>query len=274
MEFATDTVSTVRDARVSALKLAQRLQAEADDAADVERMWAECLDYLVKGWPLHLLSLLESEAPRLKRLRKEGHPAIPALEEAYALAKQEPDRIFRRYPALLEEAFRTGHMNLDADSRHPRYYLEHGFLRIEISEPTRTAQLFDNEGRLDTVPADVPAVVEAVKREHQRIFGRPFSGQQVLRDLRRQYVAILKAEGQPDGASLPIRHITRRLGKNVKGFRTDEFLVDLSRLAEQGPFVIDGRRLDLQQTKDTSQGMLLLGASARGYVGFVVFREV
>jgi hypothetical protein len=41
-------------------------------------------------------------------------------------------------------------------------------------------------------------------------------------------------EKQRDGASIPIRMITRRLGKNVRGFRTDEFLVDLSRLADQG----------------------------------------
>ena len=77
-----------------------------------------------------------------------------------------------------------------------------------------------------------------------------------------------------------LSYITSRYGvvkevseKNVKGFRTDEFLVDLSRLAQDGPFEIDGRRLDLQQTKDTNQGMLLHGAAGRGYVGFIVFKE-
>ena len=83
---------------------------------------------------------------------------------------------------------------------------------------------------------------------------------------------IIKKINRDDGSSVPIRKITRRL-KNVKGFRTDEFLVDLSWLASEGPFEIEGRRLDLQQTKDTEQGMLLHNAEERGYVGFIVFKE-
>lgn len=135
------------------------------------------------------------------------------------------------------------------------------------------ARLSDNEGRLAEHPADVQAVVETVQKETQRIFGRAFNGSRFLKSLRAQYKAVLKKENQADGASMPIRQITKRLGKNVKGFRTDEFLVDLSRLAEKGPFEVDGRRLDLQQTKDTNQGMLLHGAAARGYIGFIVFKE-
>src|SRR5262249_14103360 len=137
----------------------------------------------------------------------------------------------------------------------------------------RTARLSNHEGRLAEIPADIAAVVEAIQQEQKRVFGRAFNGAKFLKLLRAQYKAVVTKEKQTDGASVPIRQITRRLGKNAKGFRTDEFLVDLSRLAEQGPFEIDGRRLDLQQTKDTSQGMLLHGAAARGYVGFVVFKE-
>ena len=72
---------------------------------------------------------------------------------------------------------------------------------------------------------------------------------------------------------MPIRRITHRLGKNEKGFHTDEFLVDLSRLAEEGPLQVDDVKVDLQQTKDTTQGMLLHGVASSGYVGFIVFRK-
>jgi hypothetical protein len=207
-------------------------------------------------------------------MKSERHPVIPHIEEASCLAREEAQRIMRRFPALLEEASRKDSLPLDSDSRHPKYRFERGFFQLEIDETKRMARLSDHEGRLAEIPADVQAIVEIINREHKRIFGRKFNGNKFLKNLRTQYKAVLKKEKKSDGSSVPIRHITRRLGKNKKGFRTDEFLVDLSQLAEKGPLEIDGRRLDLQQTKDTNQGMLLYGAAARGYIGFIVFKEV
>lgn len=178
-------------------------------------------------------------------MRAENHPAISFIEEAYRLAREESERTLRRYPALLEEACRAAGLALDMDSPHPKYSLKHGFFRLEIDEKKRLARLSDYEGRLAEHPADIQAVVETIQKEHHRIFSRTFNGQKFLKSLRSQYKAVLKKENLTDGASVPIRHITRRLGKNVKGFRTDEFLVDLSRLAEKGPFEVEGRRLDL-----------------------------
>lgn len=206
-------------------------------------------------------------------MRADDHQAIPAIEDAYRRAKEERDLIFRRFPSLLEEAFVNSGLSIDPTSRHPKYTLENGFFRLEIDEKKGIARLLDHEGRLAETPADVKAIVETVRKERQRIFERKYNAKKFLQSLRTQYKVVIRKEKQPDGSSVPIRHITRRLGKNVKGFRTDEFLVDFSRLAQDGPFEIDGRRLDLQQTKDTNQGMLLHGAAGRGYVGFIVFKE-
>lgn len=273
MEFPVEMIDQVRELHAQARADTQRLKDEAEVVAQAERAWAEFLAFLEKGWTLHLLALLEKEAPRLKKMRAENHPAIPAIEDAYRRAKEERDRIFRRFPSLLEEAFANSGLSIDPTSRHPKYTLESGFFRLEIDEKKQTARLSDHEGRLAEIPADVQAVVETVRREHQRLFDRKYNAKKFLQTVRSQYKAIIRKEKQPDGSSVPIRHITRRLGKNVKGFRTDEFLVDLSRLAQDGSLEIDGRRLDLQQTKDTNQGMLLHGAAGRGYVGFIVFKE-
>ncbi len=274
MEFSVEITDQVRELYASTKAEAQRLKSEADAAFQTEKTWAELRDCLAKGWALHLLSLLEREAPRLKMMRAQGHPAIPVIEEAYRSATQEADRMFRRFPSFLEDAFRESGLSLDATSRHPKYTLQEGFFRIEIDEKKRTARLSDYEGRLAELPADIEAIVENVQREHKRVFGRACDGLKFLKSLRAQYKAIIKKEKRPDGSSVPIRHVTRKLGKNVKGFRTDEFLVDLSRLAQEGPFEVEGRRLDLQQTKDTHEGMLLHGAAGRGYIGFIVFKEV
>lgn len=274
MEFPQEILDQIRELHEAAKIEARRLAAEAEQAAKKEQVWNDCKCFLTKGWTQHFLALVEKEAPRLKQMRAEKHPVIPFIEEAYRIAKEESDRVLRRFPAIFEEACRNVGLILDPDSRHPKYTIERGFFRIEINEQKRTVRLSDHEGLLAEIPADIPAVVETIQREHLRIFGRPFDGLKFLKTLRANYKAILKKEKKPDGASIPIRQITRRLGKNVKGFRTDEFLVDLTRLAEKGPFEIEGHRLDLQQTKNTNQGMLLHGAAARGYIGFIVFKEV
>ena len=273
MEFPHEIQDQIREIRCAASVDAQRLKSEAEHAAQAEKFWADFEQYLSKGWALHILSLIEKDAPKKNILSRDNSPFDTVVAEASRLAREESERIMRRYPSLLEEACRSANLVLDSSSPHPRYGLENGFFRLEIDERKRTARLSDHECRLADLPADIQAVVETIRREHKRVFGRTYNGSKFLKTLRSQYKAIIKKENLQDGTSVPIRHITRRLGKNAKGFRTDEFLIDLSRLAEKGPFEIEGRRVDLQQTKDTNQGMLLHGASTRGYIGFIVFKE-
>lgn len=273
MEFPPQTLDQIRDLRSSARADAEHLKVASDQASQAEAFWVDLERFLVQGWAMHFLSLAEREAPRLKALKAADPSAVSAIEQATQLAREQSERELRRYPALLEHACATAGLHLDGNSRHPKYGLEGGFFLLEIDETKRVARLSDHEGRLAELPADVPAVVDALQREYKRVLGRPFSGPKVLKRLRGQYKAVLKRDQLSDGDSVPIRHITKRLGKNIKGFRTDEFLVDLSRLAREGPFEIDGRRLDLQHTKDINQGMLLLGSTSSGYVGFIVFKE-
>lgn len=273
MGFRPELQEGVMDLLASAKERAKTLKAEADSAARIERVWEGLHSFMVKDWPFHILDLLDREVPLREALRAEGHPAIPAVEGVYRDAKEQADAVKRLYPSHLEEACRSAGLALDSESRHPTYSLEQRFFQLKVDEQKWVARLSDHEGRLADLPADVGAVVEVLLRERKRIFGRPFNGRKFLKLLRSQYRAVAKKDKQTDGASIPIRHITRRL-KDAKGLRSDEFLVDLSRLVEQGPMDIDGYRLDLQQTKDTNQGMLLHGVAGRGYIGFVVFRKV
>jgi hypothetical protein len=274
MGFRPQVLDSVRDLLAAARERAKALKAETDAAARIEKVWEALLGFIGKEWPLHLLDLLDREVPLLKAMRSDGHPAIAAIEDAYREAQEQADTLKRRYPSHLEDACRSAGLSLDPESRHPGYSFEQRFFQLKIDEQKWTARLSNHEGRLAELPADVGAIVEVILRERNRLFGRPFNGSKFLKVLRSQYLAVAKKDKQSDGASIPIRQITRRLGKNAKGFRSDEFLVDLSRLVEQGPMDIDGYRLDLQQTKDTNQGMLLHGVAGRGYIGFVVFRKV
>jgi hypothetical protein len=272
--FSEDLLETVDQLLSNAAQKAKGLRAEADRATHFQLVWERLSSFLYQGWPLHILALMNKEAPLINEMRAENHPAVSALDKISHIAQEQTEVLLRRFPSYIEEACTKNNLPLDRESRHPKYKFESGFFQLEIDDRKGIARLSDNEGQLDEFPADIAAIIEAVQREHKRVFKRPFDGEKLLKKLRHQYLAVIKQQNKPDGTSIPIRHITRRLGKNEKGFRTDEFLIDLSRLVEQGPAEIDGYRFDLQQTKDTSQGMLLHGIAGRGYIGFITFRRV
>ena len=255
-------------------KRAEALQAQADEAARGYDVWKRLSDHIGHGWSLHVLQTLRKHRQLVESIVT-GRPELAAaLHEIQSAAEQHSRLTIQRYPMLMEQFSNARGLTLDRTSRHPIYTFEDGFFKLAIDERNGTASLSDHEGALAEVSADVEAVLQTVEAEHKRVFARQFDGPKVLKRLRQQYIGVAAKEGRTDGDPIPIRHITRRLGKNAKGFRTDEFLVDLSRLLKAGPLEIDGRRLDLQQTKDTSQGMLLHGISASGYIGFVLFRRV
>ncbi|GIV86975.1 MAG: hypothetical protein KatS3mg054_1004 [Chloroflexus sp.] len=274
MEFSSTLLDNVKDLWSSTKERAIALKAEANKAARIEKLLEQLHSYMEKDWPLHILDLLNRESSLLDDLRANSDPAIQIVEELRSAAEKKADDLKRDYPRYMDNACRSAGLTLDSDSRHPTYTLEQRFFQLKIDEQKWTARLSDYESRLADLPADVGAVVEVLLKEHKRIFRRPFNGPKFLKSLRSEYVAVLKKKKLPEGWSIPIRDITRRLGEKHKGFRTDEFLIDLSRLVEQGPLEIDGYRLDLQHTKDTKEGMLLHGYAGRGYIGFVVFTKV
>jgi hypothetical protein len=271
IDFPQEVIDLAREQLGYAREKKRNITIQLEESTKTEKAWEDFLLFTSRKWFMHTLDLLDKQRLTFQKLEATYPDLIPILEKARITAKEGADDVVRLFPAYLEESFREAKLPLDSDSRHPRYTIERKFFRLEIDEKKRIAKLSDNEGRLLEFPADIGAILEAVQREYKRIFGRPFKGIEFLRLIRRQYLAIINKEKQTDGDSIPIRRITTRLGKNIRGFRTDEFLADLSRLIEQGPFEIDGRRLDLQQTKDTKQGMFLHTA---GYIGFVVFKEV
>jgi hypothetical protein len=228
--------------------------------------------YLEKDWPCHIIELINQEKRVLIGDDIDSKETSSIIDDIYQTAHTQTEILQKRYPAYIEDACRKSNLVIDRGSRHPKYNFFGGFFRLEIDDRKYIARLFDYEGKLAEFPADIGAALETIHREYKRVLDRPFDGNIFIRKLRNQYLAIVERDNLTDGAEIPIRKITHRLGKNIEGFRTDEFLVDLSRLAEKGPNEIDGRRLYLQQTKDINQGMLLY-TKGGGYIGYVVFKK-
>lgn len=250
------------------------LKAEMKAATQEEAVWKALNDAVDRGWWCHILSVFEREKTFFHRLREEGHPAIPQLEKLYQHAKRQADDLMFDIPREMEKLAERLEIPLErSQSQHPKYRFRGGFITVEINEKKRLAKLSTYEGKLADVPADIDAVGEVLSREDNRLFNRKFDGAKFLKKLRSTYLAILKKEKRQDGQEVPLRLIAAELAKSDSRFKRDEFLLDLSLLTEHGPAAVDGMRFQLQQTKDTEQGMLLYGPSARGMVNLLVFRK-
>lgn len=268
-------LTRIEEQTVIADQTAKKQKAVADEASHIYKVLEKITLYLKRGWFLHVLALTDKEAPLLEKMRANNHPAIPSLEEIFQTARERVEELKpHRFPSYLEEACCTANLALDKDSRHPNYKFKNGFFHLHIDEHKKTARLSNTTTTLCEIPADIAAIVDVLKSENQRLFERSFDAKKFLKKIRVQYLALLKIEKLSDGTSIPIRNITRRLGKNEKGFRTDEFLVDLSRLIEQEILEIDGQRFELQQTKFADQGLLLHSKVTQSYVGFVLFKKI
>jgi hypothetical protein len=267
------------DDLVAALKATGRravsLKDELDDCKALHKFLEELISYRDKGWVLHLKALCDREADRLKRLRETGQAWIQSVEDLYRDAMEQSKRMPTMIPTNIERLSNATGIAIDRKSRHPRYFFgKDGFLEARIDDLKLTATISTREGKLATIPADPPAILDSVGVESKRLFGRKYNGPRFLSDIRKAYLAVMKARKDArDGDPIPIREIYAEMTKKTKGYKRDEFLVDLSTLVEQGPAETSGFRFDLQQTKDTQEGILLLGVAGRGMVNLMIFKK-
>ena len=254
---------------------AASLKTKLEEVKALHRFLAELISYRDKGWMLHLKALCDRERDRLKALREAGHPSVEPIEQLYREAQASAKRIPHTMPSDIERLATSGGLTIDRKSRHPRYFFANdGFIEAKIDDQKLSATISTREGKIATMPADPQAVIGSISAESKRLFGRKFSGARFLGDVRKAYLAAVKTRKDArDGEPIPLREVYAEMAKKAKGYKRDEFLVDLSNLVEQGPAEISGYRFDLQQTKDTQEGILLLGAAGRGMVNLLVFKK-
>ncbi|KKG12532.1 hypothetical protein [Methanosarcina sp. 2.H.A.1B.4] len=254
-------------------ELKNSTKKDLEEANKLYKIAESLLIYNQKMWPIHLKSLMEKEQNSVTIFKNKYPSSVYALEELYEGSKEESVKLLKRFPAYFEKACKEASLDIDPTSRHPRYRVCNSFIEVEISEKMERARIFDREGILEEITCDIGAIIESLQFHKERLFGREFNGMKFLLNVYRQYEYLIKKEKMSKGDSIPIRKITTRMGKNIKEFRTDEFLLDISRLVRENILVIDGWKLDFQQTKDSKKGILLHGFEDRGYVGFITFKK-
>lgn len=251
------------------------LKGQLDESKALQKFLEELINYRDKNWSIHLKVLCDKELERLNKLRKASHSSAPVIDDLHSAAKQLAKRMPTMIPFEIERLAKMTGLAIDMRSRHPRYFFgTDGFLEVRIDDQKLTATVSTREGKLATLPADPGAILEAVNGESKRLFDRKFNGTRFLADVRKAYLAAIKTRKDAhEGEPIPIREIYNLMAEKEKGYKRDEFLIDLSTLVEQGPAETSGFRFDLQQTKDTQEGVLLLGAAGRGMVNLLVFKK-
>lgn len=256
----------------------EALQCRLTEARKISRLLEDLVFFRDRGWFSHIQALCEKEAPILKALRQQEHSAIEPVEQLYRESKAKADRSISNLPADLEKIAKQSNIEIDfSRSRHPKYYFgTDGMIELEINDKKHEARVGTREGSIIRISADVEAIVETVKTEASRLFGRKLPGTRFLTDLRTAYLAVVNTKKGREGDPVPIREVYNSMVtkiKSCKNYKKDEFLVDMSHLVTKGPAETKGVRFELQQTKDTAEGMLLLGAAGRGMVNLLLFKK-
>ncbi len=281
---------TAFDSRSLETLIQEATKEEADLTKEIEdaqtkrnevgklKKFLENLDrYRNKDWCIHIKQHCEKKKDFLSGLRKQSHPSISDIEGLYRDAKARADELVKALPGNIDRLAQEVGLQLDRSrSRHPRYYFgNHGFVEVQVNDNQQMARISTREGRLDEIPADAQAIIMAVQKEVKRLFERKFSDGQLLKDLYSTYKEVLKKTKAREGDPTRIRDVfdamTNR--KRYRKYRRDEFLVDLSRLIEKGLGTTGGYQFNLQQTRDTESGVLLLGAAGQGMVNLLTFRK-
>jgi hypothetical protein len=273
LPFDGPSADPIKQCVEAAQEHAKQLRQQADDATKAAGIWSRLLESRDRGLWFRLRALIDEERVFFHRLRESGDPVVVPLEKLYKEAKEQTEDLLHSLPRDIEKLAERENLALDRSSRHPKYTFKDGFITLQIDEAKRIAKISNYEVKVSEIPADIATIGEVLKSEETRLFSRKFDGARFLQKLRTTYVAILKKEKRPDGDPVPLRTITRKLASNDKVFRRDEFLIDLSKLAMEGPAEVSGYRFELQQTKDANQGMLLYGPAGRGMVNLLIFNK-
>jgi hypothetical protein len=271
----------------AAAKLPAIIEKEITDLEDrlkfvkpVRKLAIALTLYVQGGKPFHILELQAKESKLLQQIQDSQHPTYAKIQAILQAAAQEAkvlEPFSVKFPRLFPEACQKEGLLIDQDSRHPIYTFDNKFFEVKLDEAKKTICISNYEaGKLDDVPADISVVIEILQRERKRVFDKAEDSLTFLKLLRREYLKVISAAHKKDGDSVPIRPIIRTLcnNKKVDHYRPDEFVVALSQLLKEGQTQIDGLELDLQQTKDTEEGVRPITEASRGYVGFLLFKKI
>lgn len=241
----------------------------------IERLLSDLDKFKTDNWPLHIAATCRAAANEIEYIKATNDALHGHIHEVYLAAEACEPEVLRELPTTIDREALSQGVELDrVRSCHPRYFFaKHGLIEVLIDERKKTASISTRAGKLAQIPADPNAIVRHAACEAERIYAKRSSSKVFLQDLWRSYHACLRKHRRTDGDPVPVRDMYESLSTDKKrpNYKMDEFIVDLSELAHEALLETKGFRLELQQTRDTKDGILLVGPAELGYVNLVTF---
>jgi hypothetical protein len=259
----TDTLprAAVEESLTQADAEVERLKAALSQAQALSRFLRRLDEHLAAGHASEALRSLEANGKMLQSVERFD---ASAYRDIGSLASELRERVSTAYRDLVTAfpgAVAAAGIELDASSRHPRYTLFDGLIEVRFERARFETRVIPRDGRRAVMGIDLPVVVAHIVRERERLLDRPFDPVATLARLTDAYRTVVEKPGD----SAPIKQLISQLAQD-KGFRADEFNVDLSRLVRDGH---SRGRLRLENTRDAAKGVLLWQLDQRGYYGYL-----
>jgi hypothetical protein len=220
------------------------------------------------------LATLSNNVSQLKRMLEQ----IPLpLESALATATTYDVKTYLDdlFDAELRSACAAS--DLPLEGKYPRYSVYP--LRVQV-DARRTGILINRKLHRGL---RISRIVETIRRERERLLGRPFNARYFLMDLAAAYDDLVELESarnrvQMTGHEVGLRRIYRRLVP-MRQWRGDYpevfFAFDLQRLLQTSEIhAPDGRRIHLAPARVVSNNLVVLdGSGHETQLGLIAFRK-
>jgi hypothetical protein len=264
----------------------QRCKGAELQARKERKMWETLKKRLPEAetHPFAILTLVD-------QLRKLNSPSVQELEQLETMLRRKAEEQILHYGALLREALQAD--GCTVEGRFSEGYLVNKVIKVDIDERRRRARI-GTRFHATTLQDDisVAAVAEAVRKEVQRLFHRPFDAHGFLQMLWDAYLLALthekKTQRVGEHANIFIVHkfavllkqkdaaFTDASGKKFTPYLPDEFAVDIGKLLAEGVTQTQqGYRLHLVPVRNPKEALFIVNlktGKGQNY-GLVTFRS-
>ena len=265
-----------------AIKRCKDLEAQARKERKIWEALQKCLSE-AEHRPFPLLSLID-------RLRKLNSPSVQELEQLEAVLRRKAEEQILRYGDLLREALQAD--GCTVEGRFPEYRVNK-VIEVVIDEQRRRARIGTRFHAITLQDAIfVAAVADAVCKEVQRLFQRPFDAHEFLQTLWDAYLLALTREKKTQrvGEYANIFAVHKFVvwlkqkdtafadpsGKKFVPYLPDEFAVDIGKLLAEGVTQTQqGYRLHLSPVRNPKEALFIVNfkTDVRQNYGLLSFRS-
>ena len=258
---------SLENALVTVSAEVNKLKREYQDAQITEKFLMELTNSLAERKYSNILHAWEKQQDTVRkylgRINITNFEIDSAIED---LKKQRSDdmQVFvQKFPIAAE----SYGLKIDANSRHPNYFLMNGFIHIGVNEKKFQITITPRMGKATLVGSDFSEIFKALNSEIQRIFERVWDSSSFRKKLIEIYKTVSPRNTQSKSPEVSIKAIMKEFKSRHK-MSPDEFLIDFSRLLKED------KGIHLGNTRDSENGIQIVGSESNGYYGYMRIEEL